>query len=70
MLQPRSHAETTRARMEGVVLKIKTITNVSVKEDILDCSAKSVRDKMCTVNLRYKLTDFCGLSHGCNDRDH
>ena len=73
MLQPGSDAQTTRARMEGGVLKIACVTNVTVKEDILDWTAKSVRDKMSTVNRRYKLTDFCGLSlvlHGCTDLDH
>ena len=36
VLQPRPHATTTRARMEGGVLIMVTITNVAVKEDILD----------------------------------
>jgi len=36
VLQPGPHATTTRARMEGGVLKIVTITNVAVKEDILE----------------------------------
>ena len=74
MLQPGSNAQTTRARMEGGVLKvIMSVTYVDVKEDILEWTVKSVRDKMSTVNLRYKLTDFCGLSlvlHGCTELDH
>ena len=51
MLQPGSDAQTTRARMEGGVLKIGCVTDVPVKEDILEWTAKSVRDKMSTVNL-------------------
>ena len=62
MLQPGPRAQTTRARMERGVLIIVTVTDVSVKKDILECTAKSVRDKMSTVNLRYL--------HGCTDLDH
>ena len=65
--------QTARARMERSVLILVTVTNVAVQEDILEWTAKSVRDQMSKVNLRYKLTEFCGLSlvlHGCTDLDH